>query len=149
MKITSSAFEHDGMIDLRHTCDGEDVNPPLTFSDVPTGAKSLALIMEDPDVPTSIRSDGMWDHWVVWNILPTVSSIAAASTPPGVVGKNTGSELGYQGPCPPDREHRYFFKLFALDVMLDLHEGASKQELEQAIQGHIIAQAELIGRYNR
>lgn len=149
MKIQSFAFKHNQSIPKKFTCDGENINPPLTFSDVPNNAKSLALIMEDPDVPKNIRPDGMWDHWLVWNMPPDIRSIDENSTPPGVVGKNTGGKFSYQGPCPPDREHRYFFKLYAIDSTLSLNQSATKQELERAMEGHIIARAQLIGLYNR
>lgn len=149
MKILSTAFEHNGSLPALYTCDGQDISPPLSFSGVPVEAKSLALLMDDPDVPKSIRPDGMWDHWVVWNISPTTQSIKEGEEPQGVVGKNTSGQQNYGGPCPPDREHRYFFKLYALDTMLDLSAGSSKTEVEHAMKGHIIAMAELIGTYNR
>lgn len=149
MKISSSAFLHNGSIPAKYTCDGSHINPPLDFSGVPVGAKSLVLLMDDPDVPKSIRLDGMWDHWVVWNIPSTTLSLKEGEMPQGIVGKNSGGETAYYPPCPPDREHRYFFKLYALDTILDLPAGSSKADVQEAIQGHIIAQAELIGLYNR
>jgi hypothetical protein len=148
MKLTSPAFEHGGPIPSKFTCDGENISPELRIEDVPPAARSLALIMEDPDVPESVRPDRMWDHWVVWNIPPETRSIPEGAAI-GVEGKNTGGNRGYGGPCPPDREHRYFFRLFALDTTLDLHEGAGKKELEQAMQGHILEKAELMGTYKR
>ncbi|MDO8752063.1 MAG: YbhB/YbcL family Raf kinase inhibitor-like protein, partial [Candidatus Wolfebacteria bacterium] len=111
MKLTSSAFLHNGKIPAKYTCDGEDMNPPLAISGIPEGAKSLVLIMDDPDVPKNLRADGMWVHWVVFNIPPDVKDIAEGVEPAGVHGKGTSGDLAYQGPCPPDREHRYFFKL--------------------------------------
>ncbi len=105
--------------------------------------------MDDPDVPTSIRPDGTWDHWVIWNIPPTTFVIVEGKTPPGMTGNNGEGKQEYYGPCPPDREHRYFFKLYALDAMLDLPAGSSKVDVQKAMKGHILAQAELIGRYNR
>ncbi len=149
MKLTSSAFDNGGKIPTKYTCEGPGINPPLSFVDVPSEAKCLVLIMDDPDVPASVRKECMWDHWVVYNIPPTVKSIAENSTPPGVSGKNTGNKLGYQGPCPPDREHRYFLKLYALDALLQLPPGASKSEVEKAMTGHILASAELMGRYDK
>ena len=149
MQLISDAFEHNQPIPLLYTCDGKDTNPPLSFGDVPDGAKSLALIMEDPDVPQSIRPDGMWDHWLIWNMPPNTTDIPEAGTPPGVEGSNTGGKIGYGGPCPPDRRHRYFFKLFALDAMLDLPASASKSELEKAIEQHVIDRALLVGTYTR
>ncbi len=150
MKLESSAFEHEGTIPAKYTCDGENISPPLKISDVPTSAKILVLIMDDPDVPRDHKPDGMWDHWLVWNIPPETKEIPEGQEPQGTIGKNTGGKFGYQGPCPPDREHRYFFKLYALDTMLDLSaETATKIDLEAAMQGHILAQSELMGRYNR
>jgi len=105
--------------------------------------------MDDPDVPHSIREDGMWDHWCVWNIQPDVRIVNEGCEPEGVLGKNTSGTLGYTRPCPPDREHRYIFRLYALDKMIDLVEGASKKEVESAIEGHILEKAVLIGRYQR
>lgn len=147
--ISSSAFKHQGLIPSRYTCDGEGVSPPLEFHDVPLSAQSLVLILEDPDVPTALRSDGMWDHWVVWNIPPGTRSIAENGIPPGVIGRNTDGGTAYYPPCPPDREHRYFFKAYCLDVLLDLSADSSKEQVITAIHGHILATAELIGRYKR
>ncbi|MDP2650809.1 MAG: YbhB/YbcL family Raf kinase inhibitor-like protein [bacterium] len=150
MRLESSAFEHEGVIPAKYTCDGGNINPPLKISEVPEGAKSLVLIMDDPDVPKNLRPDGMWDHWLVWNIPPATTEIPEGQEPAGVVGKNTGGSFGYRGPCPPDREHRYFFKLYALDTMFDLSpETTTKSDLEAAMQKHILSQAELMGRYNR
>lgn len=147
MKLTSPAFTHDGKIPSRHTCDGEDVSPKLLISDVPN-AKSLALIMDDPDVPRHLRADGMWDHWVRFNI-PVMTREIASGSEPGVAGKGTGGNLGYKGPCPPDREHRYYFKLYALDVVLQLPEGSTKKQVEDAMKGHVVAKTVLMGRYER
>jgi Raf kinase inhibitor-like YbhB/YbcL family protein len=149
MKLESPAFEHGGKIPSKHTCDGENTNPPLTISDVPSEAKSLVLIMDDPDVPKTIREDGMWDHWVVFNIPPDVREIKEGEEPEGVHGAGTGGNEDYFGPCPPDREHRYFFKLYALDANLDLPGKARKQQVEEAMGGHLIVQAELMGLYER
>lgn len=149
MKITSSVFENNGIIPAKYTCDGENISPPLQISGVPAGAKSLALIMDDPDVPKNLRPDGMFDHWVVWNIPANTSVILEGVVPTGAVGKNTGGDARYTGPCPPDREHRYFFKLYVLDTMLSLAAGASKADLEKAMEGRVLAKAELMGRYAR
>lgn len=150
MNITSPAFEHNKSIPAKYTCDGANINPPLVFSDVPAEAKSLVLIMEDPDVPKTIRPDGMWDHWLVWDMPPTTREILEGREPQGVIGKNSGGEKGYAGSCPPDREHRYFFKLYALDIAsLSAIACASKIEITEAMEGHVLAQAELIGRYER
>jgi Raf kinase inhibitor-like YbhB/YbcL family protein len=149
MHLTSSAFKNGEKISSKYTCDGIDVNPELTLSEVPAHAKSLVLILDDPDVPSSVRPDNMWDHWVVFNIPPHIAHIPENSQPQGVYGKNSWGKLIYQGPCPPDREHRYFFKLYALDILLSLHLGATKKEVEAAMHGHILAQTELMGRYER
>jgi len=149
MKIISPAFANNGRINKKYTCNGENINPPLEFVDVPEEAKSLILIMDDPDVPKQVRADQMWDHWIKFNIPPTTREIKDGEEPAGISGRGTSGNLKYHGPCPPDREHRYFFKLYALDTVLDLPEGASKKEIEQAMQNHIIAQAELIGLYEQ
>ena len=149
MKLTSPAFEHQGKIPSQYTCDGANINPPLTISDVPTQAKSLALIVDDPDVPKRLRQDGMWDHWIVFNMSPKLTEVKEGEEPQGIHGLGTSGNLDYFGPCPPDREHRYFFKLYALDSQLNLSEKATKQQVEKAMQGHILAQAELMGRYQR
>lgn len=149
MQLTSPAFDQQEAIPARYTCDGEDVSPPLVFAEVPDAAQSLTLIMDDPDVPTAIRADGTWDHWIVFNIPPGTTEITKGCEPKGVHGTGTSGNMDYHGPCPPDREHRYFFKLFALDVQLDLPEGSSKAEVEQAMAGHVLEQVELMGRYKR
>lgn len=149
MKLKSSAFLENGIIPSLYTCEGKSINPPLEFSGVPKAAKSLVLIIDDPDVPKSLRADGMFDHWVVFNISPTTTKIEAHAPPFGIQGKNTAGQNRYYPPCPPDREHRYFFKLYALSKMLDLSEGASKKEVEKACQGHIIEQCQLIGLYEK
>ena len=149
MKITSPAFSEGGKIPLKFTCEGENINPELHFDAIPENAKALALIMDDPDVPEFIRKERIWDHWVVFNIPPKTKKIEENSQPLGTAGKNTSGKLNYEGPCPPDREHRYFFKLYALDQELDLLEGATKTEVEKAMQGHILAKAQLMGRYEK
>jgi len=152
MKIESLAFAHNELIPPKYTCDGESISPPLHFIDVPSQAQSLVLIMDDPDIPEAAKQSygiEVWDHWTVFNIPPTTQEVSEGTNPAGVLGKNTRGNTTYGSPCPPDREHRYFFKLYALDTMLDLKEGATKHEVELAMQGHIIAQAGLIGKYNR
>ena len=149
MKLSSSAFEEGGRIPSKYTCDSDNINPHLEISDVPSGAKTLALIMEDPDVPKNLRPDGMWDHWIVFNIPPDTNQIPEGKEPRGTHGEGTSGNQDYNGPCPPDREHRYFFKLFALDSTLELKEKATKPELEKAMEGHILEKAELMGTYER
>ena len=144
MKLTSSAFTNNGAIPSEFTCDGNDVSPPLSMSDVPPNAKSLVLIMDDPDAPV-----GTWDHWVVFNIAPSTKEISQGVEPQGIGGKNSWGKTGYGGPCPPSGTHRYFFKLYALDTELDLREGAGKKDIESAMQGHIIEKAELMGTYKK
>lgn len=137
------------MIPVKYTCNGENINPPLEFVEVPEEAVSLVLIMDDPDVPVQVREDRMWNHWIKFNIPPTTRGVAENSEPAGVAGIGTSENLKYHGPCPPDTEHRYFFKLYALDTELDLPEGATKKEVEKAMTNHIIAQAQLIGLYEQ
>jgi len=150
MEISSPVFEPEGMILSKYTCDGSNLNPPLAFSNVPEEAQSLVLVMEDPDVPKSIRPDGMFDHWLMWNIPAQLLAIDEGIAPPGIEGKNTRGDRQYTGPCPPDREHRYFFKLYALDTELDLDaEEATKSDLYAAMEGHVLEEAELMGRYDR
>jgi Raf kinase inhibitor-like YbhB/YbcL family protein len=127
MLLTSPAFEQGGKIPSEYTCDGKNISPELNLSNIPPSAKSLALIMEDPDVPQVIRKDRLWVHWVVFNISPSLSNIAKNAHCPGSSGINTGNQLCYMGPCPPDKEHRYYFNFYALDCMLDLPEGQPKQ----------------------
>lgn len=149
MRVTSTAFAHGGVIPIQFSCEGKEINPPLLFHEVPSEAKSLVLIMDDPDVPECVREDRMWDHWVVFNIPSFITEVKEGSQPPGVAGKNTSGGLAYQGPCPPDREHRYFFKLYALDQELSLAEGATKKQVEIAMKGHILQEAQLMGRYEK
>jgi len=149
MQLTSSAFDNGQTIPQLYSCQGEDVSPPLAFVGVPDGTKSLALIMDDPDVPPSVRKDGMWVHWVVFNMEPSRAKIEQDIGLFATSGVNTGGKLGYMGPCPPDREHRYFFKLYALETLLDLKEGAAKEQLVEAMQGHILEEAQLMGRFEK
>ena len=149
MKIISSVFENGGVMPVKYTCNGENINPPLEFVGVPEEAVSLVLIIDDPDVPAQVREDKMWDHWIKFNIPPTTKGVAENSEPAGVAGIGTSKNLKYHGPCPPDTQHRYFFKLYALDTKLNLSEGVTKKEAEQAMANHIIAQAQLIGLYEQ
>ena len=149
MQLTSNAFENEGKIPSKYTCDSDNISPQLTISDVPEAAKSLVLIMDDPDVPKHIREDGMWDHWVVFNIPPDVREIPEGQEPAGTPGIGTNGDTGYFGPCPPDREHRYFFKLYALDTTLDLPEKSNKLSVEKAMTENVIDKAYLMGRYER
>lgn len=150
MKITSTAFADEGMIPRRFTCDGEDVSPPLGWQGLPDGAKSLALIADDPDAPRKT-----WVHWVLYN-LPAARGDLPEGVPPertlaggGRQGTNDFGRIGYGGPCPPSGTHRYFFKLYALGAQLDLLPGATKEELLRAMEGHVLAEAQLMGRYRR
>ncbi len=149
MRLTSSAFEHENFIPRQYTCDGANMNPPLNIADIPAGTKSLVLIMDDHDVPKYIRPDGIWDHWVIFNIAPTTTAIEAGKEPKGTHGIGSGNNIKYYGPCPPEGEHRYFFKLYAVDCMLPLAEKATKSTVESAMQNHILASAELMGFYGR
>jgi Raf kinase inhibitor-like YbhB/YbcL family protein len=149
MKLTSPAFSEGGKIPTKYTCEGEGVNPPLHIEEVPNHAKSLVLIMDDPDVPTFIRQDQMYDHWILFNLPPTLRWIEENTMPQGLAGKSTNGKPEYVGPCPPDREHRYFFKLYALDQELHLKKGATKKEVEEAMHGHIIEHTHLMARYKK
>ncbi len=145
MKITSPAFNNNGTIPIVYTCDGSNVNPPLTISNVPSETKSLVLICSDPDAPS-----GDWIHWLVWNIKPATAEIEENSLPEDAVeGTTSFSEVGYRGPCPPSGTHRYFFKIYALDTELNLSLETKTAEVIKKITGHILDQAELIGLYGR
>ena len=150
IELTSTAFTEGEMIPQRFTCDGEDVSPPLAWSGVPEQAQSLALICDDPDAPV-----GTWDHWVLFNIPADAAGFpeAVPADPTleygAVNGKNSWGRLGYGGPCPPGGTHRYFFYIYALDSRLSLESGATKEQLQQAMEGHILAQGQLMGRYKR
>ena len=145
LHLTSQAFTHNGMIPPEYTCDGTDGNPPLTIRGVPAKSRSLALIVDDPDAPR-----GTWVHWVVWNIGPDTTEIPANSVPRGALqGTNDFGKQSYGGHCPPSGTHRYFFKLYALDISLSLKTGATKVQLEDAMKGHILEKVELLGLYRR
>jgi Raf kinase inhibitor-like YbhB/YbcL family protein len=145
MAIASPAFEHKGTIPVKHTCDGMDVSPPLVIENVPSDARSLAIIMDDPDAP-----GGTWVHWVVWNIPPETGKIREGSLPGGAKqGVNDFRKRSYGGPCPPSGVHRYFFRLYALKKKLDLGGSARKRDLLRAMEGHVLMEADLMGRYKR
>jgi Raf kinase inhibitor-like YbhB/YbcL family protein len=148
--LTSTAFQDGEAIPSKYTCDGHDVSPPLAWSAPPNGTKSLALINDDPDAPM-----GTWVHWVVYNLPASVRQLPEAfpadkERPDGTrQGRTDFGRIGYGGPCPPSGTHRYIFKLYALDMVLSLGPGATKADVEAALQGHILTQAQLIGTYRR
>ena len=148
--ITSTAFSDGGSIPSKYTCDGSDVSPPLRWGQVPEGTKSIALISDDPDAPM-----GTWVHWVLYNLPADVNSLAEGISDDKVLangarqGTTDFGSVGYGGPCPPSGVHRYFFKLYALDTMLDLDAGGTKSELLEAMEGHIVGEGRLIGNYKR
>jgi len=150
IKLTSSAFQDGAMIPARYTCDGKDISPPLNWSEVPAGAQSFALICDDPDAPI-----GTWVHWVVYNIPDNVTALPENVPPHKSVmgnilqGMTDFRRIGYGGPCPPRGTHRYYFKIYALDTMLNLPAGATKRELLRAMEGHILTEGQLMGRYGR
>ena len=145
MQIISTAFPHNGEIPPQYTCDGQDINPPLAIRDVPRGTKSLALIVDDPDAP-----QGLWVHWTLWDISADTKEIFENSVPrKSVEGETSFGKPGYGGPCPPSGEHRYFFKVYALDIELNLPSDADKEDVEEAMVGHVLDHAELIGLYQR
>lgn len=145
MTLTSPAFTDGATIPATYTCDGADASPPLAIGNVPAGAKSLALIVDDPDAPV-----GTWVHWVVWNISPQTREIAESRPPAGAQqGRNDWKRNSYGGPCPPSGTHRYFFKLYALDTSLSLGADTTKKDLERAMAGHILAHVEFKGTYRR
>ncbi len=151
LQVESGAFRAGEAIPIRHTCDGEDLSPALSWSEPPAGTQSLVVIGDDPDAPV-----GTWVHWVLFNIPPTTRSlpegVPATQTVAGVGthGSNSWRRLGYGGPCPPaGSTHRYYFKVYALDTLLDLAAGADKQAVEKAMKGHILAEGQIMGRYSR
>lgn len=152
MKIESTAFSAGAEIPRAHTCEGDDVSPPLRFTDVPSAAKSLALIVDDPDAPDPAAPRMTWVHWVAYDLPPQTAGIAQgarATSGGGRDGLNDWKRTGYGGPCPPIGRHRYFFKLYALDTLLGELKQPTKQRLEQAMAGHVIASTELIGTYQK
>lgn len=150
ISLKSTAFEHGSMIPSKYTCDGKDISPPLQWSNLPAGAKTLVLISDDPDAPM-----GTWVHWVIFNIpaekeglpegIPGVERFSDGT----VQGKNDFGRIGYGGPCPPGGTHRYFFKIYALDTQLELMPGSTKSHVLQAMKGHVLDSGELMGRYTR
>lgn len=150
IELTSAAFDAGEGIPAQYTCDGDDISPPLQWQNVPDGAESLALIMDDPDAPR-----GTWVHWVLYNLPASTrelpENVAPADSEPagGSQGNSSWGRVGYGGPCPPGGTHRYFFQIYALDSELDLAPGATKEQLLAAMEGHILAQGELMGTYAR
>ncbi len=150
IKITSPAFENEGLIPAKYTCDGEDISPPLKWDAVPEDTKSIALISDDPDAPV-----GTWVHWVLFNLPPDTRELKENIPPDKTLpngakhGTSDFGRIGYGGPCPPSGTHRYFFKIYALDTELDLQADAGKRDLLKAMEGHILAEGRLIGKYKR
>jgi len=152
LSVTSTAFQPGAEIPAEHTCEGKDTSPPLAFSGAPAGAKSLALVVDDPDAPDPRAPRMTWVHWVLYDLPPTASGLAGAvrQLPPGTrEGLNDWKRTGWGGPCPPIGRHRYFFKLYALDVVLGDLGRPTKAKLEAAMKGHVLAQAELVGTYQK
>jgi len=143
MELTSPAFDHDEAIPVRYTCDGDDVSPELRIAEIPEGTATLALIMDDPDAP-----GGTWDHWIAIDLAPT-GTIPESVGELGTGGLNSWEQLGYGGPCPPSGTHRYFFRVLALDAPLGLDEGSDKSQLLAASEGHVLAEAVLMGTFSR
>jgi Raf kinase inhibitor-like YbhB/YbcL family protein len=143
LSIKSPAFEHGKLIPKKYSCDGQDINPPLTIEGIPKEAKTFVLAVDDPDAPS-----GTFDHWIVWNI-PASASKIGENTVPGTEGMNSARQQGYMGPCPPSGTHRYFFKVYALDTELSLGASSRKKDAEKAMQGHVLAKGELVGLYRR
>jgi Raf kinase inhibitor-like YbhB/YbcL family protein len=145
LALESSAFEHAQAIPSRYTCDGEDLSPPLRWANVPDETRSLALLVDDPDAPS-----GVFTHWVAWGLDPGADELGEGQAAPSE-GRNDFGTVGYRGPCPPPGHgrHRYLFRLYALDGDLELDSGAGKAELEQAIVGHVLTTADLVGTYER
>jgi Raf kinase inhibitor-like YbhB/YbcL family protein len=151
-KLTSSAFANGGEIPTKYTCDGQDVSPPLAWSGIPANAKSLVLIVDDPDAPDPAAPKTTWVHWVLYNIPPSASALAegAGQLPAGTLhGVNDWQRAGYGGPCPPVGRHRYFHKLYALDMVMPDLGRPSKAQLEAQIERHVIGRAELVGVYQK
>lgn len=154
LMLSSSSFSHQNRIPSLYTCDEKDISPPLSWNGLPAGTKSLALIVDDPDAPDPAAPKMTWVHWVLYNIPPATSGLAenvsASDLPIGTLqGMNDWRRTGYGGPCPPIGQHRYFFKLYALDAVFADLKQPTKAKLEQAMHGHVIAYAELMGQYQR
>jgi len=150
--LSSSAFANGGSIPSEYTCDGASTNPPLAFVNPPAGTQSYALTMWDPDVPTKVLAQGYFNHWEAFNIPGTAMGLDASSSV-GTPGMNGSNQLGYTGPCPPPQyapaEHRYIFTVYALDSMLSLPQGATRQQIEAAVAGHVLGFAQLVGKYKK
>jgi hypothetical protein len=140
--IKSPVFENNGSIPRKYTCDGDDVNPALKVKDIPQGAQTLVLIVDDPDAPM-----GTWDHWIVWNIPP--KEVIKENSIPGIEGLNDFNKHSYGGPCPPSGTHRYFFKVYALDTELHLDPNSKKEDVERTMDGHILGKGQIVGLYSR
>ena len=154
LTLTSESFVQNGMIPIRHTCDGQDISPELSWTEIPTGTKSLVLIVDDPDAPDPADPKMTWVHWVLYNIPPDIHGLSEGSSvaglPSGTMeGINDWQRTGYGGPCPPIGTHRYFHKLYAVDKVLPDLKQPKKVALEEAMQGHVIEHFELIGLYLR
>ncbi len=154
LRLTSPAFTHEGTIPAQFTCDGQDVSPELKWDGIPTGTKSLALIVDDPDAPDPAAPKMVWVHWVLYNLPPDSTGLPSAVRPKNVPkgtleGVNDWQRTGYGGPCPPIGRHRYFFKLYALDTVLPNLNHPTKARLEKAMEGHILEQTALMGTYKR
>ena len=142
MKLSSSAFGPGEAIPARHSCDGKDLSPPLTIEDIPGATAALALIVDDPD------AGGTWDHWVAYDI-PVAGTVPEGVRSLGTAGTNSWRRTGYGGPCPPSGTHRYYFRIYALDAPLGLPAGAGRKQILEAMRGHVLAEATLMGRYSR
>lgn len=140
--VSSESFEHEKEIPSKFTCDGLNINPALNINGIPDEARSLAIIVDDPDAP-----GGTFDHWLVWNIPPT--AVIPENSSPGLEGKNSSGKIGYMGPCPPSGSHRYYFKVYAVDMLLEAEPGADKTKLNYVLENHVIAYGELMGTYSR
>ena len=154
LTITSDAFVHQGGIPAIYTCEGSDISPSLAWAGAPEGTRSLLLIVDDQDAPDPAAPQRVWVHWVLFNLPPDSAGLRAGVAPSELPkgtrqGVNDWQRMGYGGPCPPISRHRYFHKLYALDLELDLPDGATKQQLEAAMKGHVLAQAELMGTYQK
>lgn len=143
INVSSPAFDMGQEIPKKYTCDGENINPPLTFENFPDKTVSLALIMDDPDAPNRT-----FNHWVVWNIRPDIGEIKENFIP-GIVGKNSYGDFNYSGPCPPSGTHRYFYKVYALNMNFQLPIETGAQELLKAMEGHVLAQGQIMGLYTK
>lgn len=151
LSLTSSAFRHQGAIPARHSCDGANVAPPLAWSGAPAGTRSFVLIVDDPDAPDPKHPRRTWVHWLVYNLPADCTGLPeGGALPAGArTGRNDSNAAGYDGPCPPVGRHRYFHKLYALDTVLPDLKHPTKAQLEQAMHGHVLAQAELVGTFQR